>query len=381
MSKNNTKSEKHTTKSNSKFVSIDDVLESAEKFGDNGILKLNLSKYRDLKQRNKNSKFDCTYIPVLFKFANGKESPLKLQFSQIITASGAKLPSSSDGDSVKNLLIAFRILSREEIEGGDYVPKIMENQSEQEAENTRVDNNISLYLKETTKFVSVLEIIEKSYQKISEDLKAETNLGFNLRKDKKIKSNDDINVYSIKQTTREDPDTKEEIELPTPFYRIKLMLAKDGRVGIDFKNSKTDSWEFRPNVYDARKMTSKNNYEPVVAKVLENKKARPLTAKNAHEFITYKSMIGGVINFPEVVVSKFGISLKNLFDDLFVRRHKSNSKEPSLTKEQIRSMHGGNESEDDSDVEIDEDSDLEDHVSEEEEDTNMDDEELNSESE
>jgi hypothetical protein len=364
--KNNTIQKKEAEQ---RYVNVQDILDSAEKYGNENVLNLNYAKARDLKKLNKKAKYDCTYVPLNFKFVSGKEIPFKLKFSKIITASGAKVPSSSKDEDdeeeqqnkiPKNLLIAFRTFSKDEIEGGDYVPKEMNSEAEQDLENQRMEENIATYLKSTNDFSRAMEIIELSYHKCCEDMKNAKSLGFTVKKDKKFKTNSDVYVYPFRQTTREnkkyvdDPNNEpEEIELEHPIARIKLMLAKDGRVGNEFYNKDTKASTFNPVVFDSRKMTKKNNYEPVLAKVKYNGKMQDLNIKNAGTFITYKSMVGGIIEFSEVVVSKFGLSLRSKFRELYVRRHKSNTIEPAFSKDDIKEMHGGDEDESsDSDVEF-----------------------------
>ena len=68
-------------------ISLDDVLSSAEKFGDDKVLTHNLKKVRDLMTINTKSKFDTTYIPLLFKHINGKLMDAKIKISEQIISS------------------------------------------------------------------------------------------------------------------------------------------------------------------------------------------------------------------------------------------------------------------------------------------------------
>lgn len=333
------------------YVTIKDVLESAKKHGNNGVITWDPAVFRDNKKNNKNTKFDCTWVPIKFKFANGREEPLRLKFSKVVTASGAKLPSTEDGNP-KNMIIVFRTMIKEEILTGDYAPKKMDTAAEQIIEDKKMQDNASIILASTNDFNIAMECIDKSYQKVCQELKAAQSLGFTIRKDKKVKSNEDVNVYSIRQVSREDKETPgaEDIKLEFPLTRIKLMLGKDARVGIEEYNRTTKGWDFRPNVYDSRKMTAKNNFTPTLATVKDAGKLCQLDSKNASVFITYKSIVGGIMEFQEIVISKFGLSLSNKFKELYVKRNKSNVTESAFSKEDFELL--GNDGYSDDDVEM-----------------------------
>lgn len=328
------------------YVTVSDVLASAQKYGDSQVLTWDPTVYRDLKQKNKNSKYDCTYLPIKFKFVNGIETPLRLKFFKVVTASGAKLPSSVEEDKIKNLIIAFRKMSEEEILVGDYAPSKMASDAEQIIEDKNKKDTVNALFNATNDFNRALEIIDKSYLKVCEDLKEAKSLPFSVRKDKKVK---DITIYPLRQCTREDKENPDAdpIQLEHPIARIKLMLGKDGRVGVESWDNSIKGWSFRPNVFDSRKMGPKNGNQPVLATVKENGKARELDAKNAGVFITFKSVVGGIVEFQEIVSSKFGLSLKQNFKELYVKRNKSNLAESTFSKEDMALMGGDDESEDD----------------------------------
>jgi hypothetical protein len=328
-------------------ITLDDVLASATKY--QCVLEADYKKVRDLKKLNPKAAFDTTYIPLLFKHINGKNMKVKIKFSEQMIASGAKIPQGSDEEGIaKNLNISFMQLKREDIEGGDYVPKVKKTELEQIKENKRISDNITRYMENNVKFLQVLDIIDKSYKTVCSELKEkEKTFDFRIKKDRK---QTDIVVYSMKQSTRLNKDTNEDEKLEIPIYRLKVPVCKkDGRIGIwsNYNN------EFKPTVFDARKMTKKNNYQPVSAKVKVNGKSRDLDVNNASSFIVYKSLVGGTISFECIVASKFGLSLSNSFFDLYVFRHKAKLVQQTISKEEILAMRGGEEEEDDeSDAEV-----------------------------
>jgi hypothetical protein len=332
-------------------ISLDDVIASETKFG--CVLEYDLKKVRDLKTLNPKSKYDTTYIPLLFKHVNGKSMRVKIKFSEIMISSGAKIPQGSDdGGIAKNLNISFMKMSKTDIEGGDYEAKEKDSEEKQEKENKRISDNIARYEQYNAKFIKVLEIIDSSYKSVCEDLKKKENLPFRIKKDRK---QTDVVIYSMKQVTRLNKETNTDDALENPIYRLKVSVCmKDncnkGQIGI----WSTYNNEFKPTVFDARKMTKKNNYQPVPAKVKVGGKLRNLDVGNASSFITYKSLIGGSIMFECITASKFGLSLSNSFYDLYVFRHKSKAQQNVITKEEILAMRGGVEEEDEEeeDVEI-----------------------------
>ncbi len=351
------------------IVTIKDILESIERYGKNNILTWDPTDFRDNKQKNKNAKFDCTWVPFKLKLANGSEVELKkLKFMKVLTASGAKLPQAS-GEDVKNLLIAFREFSLEEIMVGDYAPKQKNTDEDQKLENERATKEAMLLKKNTDDFNKAMEAIDLSYQHIADELKCAKQLGFtinkNLNKVKAIKDkakkekkkltdeeiNSDVAVFSIRQTSYEDPRTKEEVDMKYPLTRIKLMVSgKNLEVATESYNRNTGGYTATRNVFDARRKDASG--APVEARVKVNGRSQYLTAHTAGSFITYKSIIGGLIEFSCLVVSKFGISLSNKFAILYVKRHKSSLTEPTFTADEFKELHGSDSEDDEEEVEV-----------------------------
>lgn len=328
-----------------KSISLEDVIASSKKYGRNGVLTYNVKNTRDLKTLNPKSKFDTTYIPLLFKHINGKEMPVKIRFSEQIIASSAKVPQGSDEEGTpKHMNLSFMKLKREDIEGGDYAPKDKPTAELQEVENKRMSDNINRYMETNLMFLDVLDIIDESYKAVCAEIIAqESSFPFRIKKGRDQK---DITVHSIKQSTRFNQETNKDEPLDSSIVRLKIPVCKkDGRIGIwsNYKN------EFKPTVFDARKMTKKNNYQPVPAMVKVDGKLRELDVNNASSFITYKSLIGGQITFECIVASKFGLSMNNSFYELFVYRHKAKAIQSTITREEIMRMRGGASEEDESD--------------------------------
>jgi ribosomal protein L39E len=325
------------------FVTVNDVLESAKKYGEDSVLTWDPAVYRDNMQNNKNKGKkvnDCTWLPFKFKNAAGKEMPLKLKFLKIVSSSSAKLPESKDGD-VKNMNILFREVTFEEVSSSGY-----------EDDSKKLVDEL---VQNTNDFAKVISIINKSFNKICVDLKSAKSLGFTIRKNKTIKTNNDIPIWNILQTTREDKDSAdpdaEPIQLEFPLYRAKLCIGDGGLIGIKKWNNNAKAMEFKQNVYDVRKMNQKNNFTPVLAAIKVNGNVSSLDKDNAGMFITYRSIVNGFIEFKNLTISKFGISLDHHFGDIYVKRNKSQLVEQTLSKEDLAAIGGDDDSEED-DVEI-----------------------------
>lgn len=342
----------------SQTITPKDIFESAEKHGEDGIFEWTPEEFKP--KVPKKGSFDCNWVPIAFKPATG--SPIKwfkLKFMKVVSASGAKLSRFTDGDP-KNMTIAFRKMTEEDLDFGEFVPKEMGSAEEQVIENERIKARVAEYLKATNDFNSALEIVDKSYHKICGEIKKAKSLGYSIRKDKKIKHNKDVMENSICQTFREDreklktdPDAPP-IKLEFPLTRIKLLLdKKTGKVGNSVWNSSAKCFEFKPNVYNARKMTKKNNYTAVLATVKNDGKTEALDKINASTFITFKSILGGEMDFRDICISKNGFSLDNKFLDLYVTRNKNVVSTETFSTEERQDMAGMDEGEDsESDVEI-----------------------------
>lgn len=327
-------------------ISLDDVIASAE--ANNGIvLEYDAKNANDLRTKNPKSTYDVAYIPIVFKHVSGKKiSPVDIVFKEQIISSSATQPPSNDGTIPSCLQIVFKRLKRDDIACGDYVPKTMDSPELQEKEDARVNKAIDKYLANNNKFITALEILYKSYMHMCEHIRENVeSFSFRVNKDKNQKV---INICVFKQTTRLDRATNKDILLEPPLYRLKLPVYKTtGEVGV-FRNN-----TMKRIVNDARKMNAKNNYTPVIAKVNVNGKSKHLDYKNTREFITYNSLIGGIIRFDAISSSKAGLSLQNAFYELYVFRHKTKFARQVMTRDDIIEMRGDiEEDDDDDDVEI-----------------------------
>lgn len=335
-------------------VLVQDILDSAEKFGETNVLHWEPNVFRDNKKNNKNAKYDCTWIPFEFKLAKGGKTQLKVKIIKVLNSSAAKASKATEEDKLKHLQITFREVTKDEVAVGDHIPKEMDSEELQEIENKRVEDEVNDLCKRTNDFARAMEILDKSYQKICNDILTAKSLDFTVRKNKQFKTNKDIPIFPLRQTTREDKEDKDKIiKLEYPLTRIRLPINEQGLVGTKKWDSTGKCWNFIPNVFDSRKMKLQKDKSgkivptaPVLATVKINNKRCPLDKENANQFITYRSVLGGVIEFHQIVVSKFGLSLSNGFKELYVRRNKSNMSESEFSSNDMKDMIGDDNNDD-----------------------------------
>ena len=142
-----------------KTISLEDIRNSAEKFGRDSVLEYDTKNISDLRTKNPQCKYDVTYFPLMLKLTNGKKVPVKIKFNEQMISSAVKNPSGDIDDIPKNLNVSFQQLSQEAVEGGDYIPKKKDNAEDQSKEDDRVSNNIQRYLANNTEWVDVLDIL------------------------------------------------------------------------------------------------------------------------------------------------------------------------------------------------------------------------------
>jgi len=148
----------------SQTITPNDIFESAKKNGRDGIFEWTPEEFKP--KVPKKGGFDCNWVPISFKPATGGPVKyFKLKFMKVISASGAKLSRFTDGDP-KNMTIAFRKMSEEDLDFGDFVPKKMDNAEEQITEDEREKKLVSEYLTATNNFNFSLEIVNSSYHKL-----------------------------------------------------------------------------------------------------------------------------------------------------------------------------------------------------------------------
>lgn len=370
------------------YFTLDDVIESSKSNANGVVLYADTNDVNDIKGQK-----PVTYIKLRYVDNKGKKHKFpKVKFTNVATSSGARLTYGADVDKTKAVQINITEMKKCDIEGGDFVakPKLPHDgknlTDEQKKENdaaiqkakAKMDKKITGIEDSTRKFVQVLDILHNSYVHECKRLKKdEKKLDFKLKKDRKSK---DIPVNVIKQSARtEEKSNGDEvtIDLDTPVYRIKLPIFRNdpkkrpdlskynGLVG-KYRYSKDkdkDKERFDHIVYDLRKSTKKNDYAPVLAKVLHKGVPKDLDVKNVSAFITYKSLITGSLYLADICSSLFGLSFNCPINEVYVKRHMTVIKTASHAKEELAKARNGDgsdsEEEDDIDVELEEEGEVE----------------------
>jgi len=322
--------------------------------------------------------YDTTWIPIVFKkiiidskggISIKKMQIKKLCFEMVLTASRAMTPPQDEGAKPKNMLLMFKKMTLDEIRSGDYVPKQRNTEEETAREIKQIEEYTEELFNKTSEFVDALDAIAEGHDKLCERIK-ETYISnpniytFNMGKEpswiKRDKKGAIIGyepiIRSIKQSNRKDSKNKNNlIPIDVPLFRLKLPVnVNNGKLQLTWKNNNSNVEEVKPYVYDARKtiIDVRNNVTTLVtAKYKTNGRLHDIDIDNAAEFITYKSIVSGHIEFPKLVISKQGFTIVNSIKQLVVKRHRSKtSSDINLTQSSLIKMKGnGSDSEDNAD--------------------------------
>lgn len=366
-------------------------------------------KARSLEPKKGSEHFDVTYQPLQFKDVEGKIHDYPKFAFKSFTCAKARAPHGTNLEQVKHVNITFRIMSFDDIAGGDYIPKklllsdkmksdilskymgfhskeikfdnvktwlkknldyrpsmkailkkidtepsadkfrkwlddyavsMIESQKQEDADMKKW---IEEYVEHTKEFVNTLDRMNKAFAKACERLikmGKDGVLEFDVQKDG---SDRDPKIGTISQSEMVEGKGKNKKvhKFDHALYRLKLGVErKTGRVG--YTNYK--SQEFYPTVFDIKKSTKKNGWAAVPARVFEkNRKGvlegKTLTWQNVGKFITYKSLLDGVLSIKEATMSKSGgISSKFAISRINVLRHKPSSRRDVIDSKKLQSM-------------------------------------------
>lgn len=376
------------------IITVEEVLKSGEVNGKDNVFTWNSMKIKDNKAKDKNAKNDCAWGSHIVRMEDKslREKPY-VEFKFVMCSSAVKEPKSS-GDAIKFVNLCFKKLKIEDVLVGDFLPKKKSTKKEQDEENLRAMNRAKLIVQSTNDFVDFLEIYDLSGKKIEMELKKSKDLGFTLNKDsakvKQIKDagkkqgkkaheieaeiNNAVARTSIKQTSAENHETGEEVEFD-PIYRLRIQVDKDGKLGYSSWDDNKNRYVLKPMIYDFRKRKTENSFH--LATVSSNGKKNPLTIKNCRKFITYKSVISGMLDITQFIISKTGISHSCNFSYLVIKRQQSLGSKESMKNADLSALEDPEDKEEevvdnDADASNEVTSDLEDHKDVDNEDENDD---------
>ena len=271
-----------------------------------------------------------------------------IKFKNCIVSSGVKPPFGCKleaGDVPKsNMLIMFRKIERSDIEGGDFVPRVMANPAEQPDENARVDRIINNYVSSTNELVDVLTLIEQDFRtklapQIIKDAETDPTKAKLLKTIKAIRRKADdkttVKLNAFIQKSYIDKETDETVDMEAPIARVKISVAKDGVIGYYIKGRHV------PIIFNAKKMAqlkiSAENPLPYTIRESESGAPEKLNYTDISDAITHKSVLSGIIKV-DVNASLFGLSCSVSVNKLFVSTHSKSTGDKSFSNEDLDGM-------------------------------------------
>lgn len=318
----------------SQFITPKEIIELKSKYPEECLFTIDASNTK----KNKNVNFPTYYIPFKVKRLHGPPTRLNFKIVKQLLASSAKIPFGVTLETAKDMRITFREMRNEDLTDTNYPEHLHDN-----------------LLKYNQELIEAFNIINDEYRTMVEQ-QVLTYDGTQFE----LSANETINSFkqserkaSIEEKKADKALPKNErvivkglIPLEIPLFRIKLTADQQSRkIGQNTKNG------HKYVVFDTRK-TTKKNPKPVVAKVKSKGKMVDLTLDNAKYFITYMSLVGGVIDFDSVCISKSGISLSNKWRDLHVWPHPQ-MKTKTMEDEEVVEMASFGASGFDDDIDID----------------------------
>lgn len=318
-----------------RFATPAEIIEVKSKYPDENILSVDLDNINTSKDGN------TYYLPVLCKRLVGRATRVGMKLVKQIIASSGKIGSGVDEAKATDVRIAFRRLDKETLEATDYPVELHDT-----------------LIKISHELCDAYDILCDEYlDLVNTVILPYDGTKFRLGKAKTI--------FNVKQTMRD--ATNEEIkedkklpkderkvinkQLPLPFAIYRAKVPANINNGQKLGRYTKDGHQYI--VFDARRATKANGYKKSVAKVRVKGQPTDLTTSNAKHFITYMSLIGGVLNFECICLSSFGISFITKFRDLHVWPHKPMTT-ITLDEDDMASMALMGASGYDSDVDVDE---------------------------
>ncbi len=296
---------------------------------------------------------EASWIPSnnTIEVAEGDEySYASLKYTSVVASSQLKsFKQKDDKKQNRDASVSFRSMKPEEIGGGDYVPTITEDMTEEKkaAEIDRCNAALRKFADQTNLFVQAALAFDRAWNIFARKLRAVN----------KFRTDKDTKIFGIAQfnTKQEDAATKTTTikEFDTPIVRMRFPIYVynkkkhgkkgkewNGRIGRYFCKEKGGDEVWNDVLYDAQVSKGekvKLRVKHVDAKTTSKNKVA-VDRNNMHKAITPKSLLGGVSNLFEAIRSQFGLSMKFMAKEVFVRRHKKKVDREFLKAEEIAEM-------------------------------------------
>lgn len=275
------------------------------------------------------------------------KAKLAINATNVMFKSGVKMPYEYKDGIPKYQTITFAKADRNEIEGGDYVPKKVDTPEQQTIENKKMKEKLDKIEVGTALFALALDLcaieIEKTDRNMIEKFGKDDKTASGLIRQASKRFNGQMRFFGFQQKKLENKETDEEIPLKYPINRIRIPIDKNtGKLGYQTKT------EFVYPISDAKKMARQKSFNtPIPACVKVNGKSTELHYSNSKSFLTYKSLSNLIIQF-EGCLSSFGKSATPKIYKAFVSTHRTKVDEVPFRAEDMSILDNGN---DDSDVE------------------------------
>ena len=267
------------------------------------------------------------------------------QLNKIVTISPLTQYKKKDGkkDTINRYAtISFISMDREAIEGGDYSPQYTDDMNDEQKgeEEKRVRELVSTYAHNSQLNMRANICIDTAYRRFGKKMCIQGLYG--------CKADTKINSFIQYFREPEDPKTKKTtiVMLEQPIAKLKIQFHTydpknkkhkksklsqklDKRVG-QFYITNSDGVEvFKPILFDGTKKGKDVELRYKSRDDDGNKVREFVTTENMHKAVPAKSLVTGHTSFIESTVSNFGLSLKAVVQQLYIRRHKS---EPTMNK-------------------------------------------------
>lgn len=308
-----------------------DILESKKKFPLADLMKADLNKMGSSKDSS------TYYIDIFFKHPSGDYVPVIVRFKQILSAGKPKPPQKSrtcdqpetlqtdPKTRIKlcdHLQITFRRFKFEELAASEYTEK-----------------NKKVLIENINEMLDAMDVLDEAYVYLVKNT-IFTYDAINFSKNQKInrfkqddrKANEDDIAKNSKVSADEKFIVKGQVKLDIPLYRFRLGIDKSEITPrkIGYYNSKLQKFVY--TVFDLRKpykdASGANQFQKAKVtsmKVINGTKKEvqvDLDEINAKNFITYFSVISGVLNLSQMNVSQQGPSIPVKFSVMYICPHK-----------------------------------------------------------
>lgn len=267
-------------------------------------------------RKNSNSDYPTYYVPFMVKRLSGKSTPFNLKIQKQVLSSNAKISKQTNESKANHVLVVFSTITGEDLTNTDYDAKLYD-----------------VLVKANNELVDAFKIVAADYMDMVENQVINKNKGKYRIAEAKIREFGQTSRKASDEEMAEDAKLPEDdqvvmangrILLEKPLFRIKIPanVKNNQKLGRPSYDKASGSSSHIYNVFDARKARRGKVNKTTPAAIKRNGKLIDLDVRNAHLFVTYRSLVSGTISFDSVCLSGSGVSLMSRFRDLHVWPHR-----------------------------------------------------------